>query len=109
MAGPEADHVHGGVCSSSRRRAALDGRVGTESGNTDRHRCIEPRAGKTGSPRQVFSRAQLLEHVWASRTDWQDEATVTEHVRRLRRKVEKDPDRPLWIVAVLGVGYRFEP
>ena len=61
------------------------------------------------SPRQVFSRAQLLEHVWASRTDWQDEATVTEHVRRVRRKVEKDPDRPRWIVTVRGVGYRFEP
>lgn len=61
------------------------------------------------SPRQVFSRAQLLEHVWASRTDWQDEATVTEHVRRIRKKVEKDPDRPCWIVTVRGVGYRFEP
>jgi two-component system phosphate regulon response regulator PhoB len=61
------------------------------------------------SPRQVFSRGQLLEHVWASRKDWQDEATVTEHVRRVRRKVEKDPDRPRWIVTVRGVGYRFEP
>jgi DNA-binding response OmpR family regulator len=61
------------------------------------------------SPRQVFSRAQLLEHVWDSRTEWQDEATVTEHVRRVRRKVERDADRPRWIVTVRGVGYRFEP
>ena len=61
------------------------------------------------SPRQVFSRGQLLEHVWESRKDWQDEATVTEHVRRVRRKVEKDPDRPRWIITVRGVGYRFEP
>ena len=30
------------------------------------------------SPRQVFNRGQLLEHVWASRSDWQDEATVTD-------------------------------
>ncbi len=29
------------------------------------------------SPRQVFSRGQLLQHVWASNSDWQDEATVT--------------------------------
>ena len=43
------------------------------------------------SPRQVFSRGQLLEHVWASRSDWQDEATVTEHVRRVRHKVETRP------------------
>jgi DNA-binding response OmpR family regulator len=61
------------------------------------------------SPRQVFSRSQLLEQVWASRREWQDEATVTEHVRRVRRKVEKDPERPRWIVTVRGVGYRFEP
>jgi DNA-binding response OmpR family regulator len=61
------------------------------------------------SPRQVFSRAQLLEHVWSSRSEWQDEATVTEHVRRVRHKVEKDPERPRWITTVRGVGYRFEP
>ncbi len=61
------------------------------------------------SPRQVFSRGQLLEHVWASRSDWQDEATVTEHVRRVRHKVEKDPEHPKWITTVRGVGYRYEP
>jgi DNA-binding response OmpR family regulator len=61
------------------------------------------------SPRQVFSRGQLLEHVWASRSDWQDEATVTEHVRRVRHKLERDPEHPRWITTVRGVGYRFEP
>jgi two-component system, OmpR family, phosphate regulon response regulator PhoB len=61
------------------------------------------------SPRQVFSRGQLLEHVWSSRSEWQDEATVTEHIRRVRRKVEADPERPRWISTVRGVGYRFEP
>jgi len=63
----------------------------------------------SASPRQVFSRAQLLENVWASRREWQDEATVTEHVRRVRRKLEDDPDKPRWIATVRGVGYRFEP
>ena len=61
------------------------------------------------SPRQVFSRQQLLEHVWSSSSEWQDEATVTEHVRRVRRKIEVDPDHPRWITTVRGVGYRFEP
>jgi len=61
------------------------------------------------SPRQVFSRGQLLEHVWSSRSEWQDEATVTEHVRRVRHKVERDPEKPRWITTVRGVGYRFEP
>jgi DNA-binding response OmpR family regulator len=61
------------------------------------------------SPRQVFSRDQLLQHVWSSSSDWQNEATVTEHIRRIRTKIEVDPDRPLWIKTVRGVGYRFEP
>jgi len=60
------------------------------------------------SPRQVFSRQQLLQNVWASSSEWQDEATVTEHIRRVRRKIEVDPDHPRWITTVRGVGYRFE-
>lgn len=61
------------------------------------------------SPRQVFSRAQLLESVWQSSPDWQDPATVTVHVRRIRNKIEADPEKPRWITTVWGVGYRFEP
>ena len=62
-----------------------------------------------GSPRQVFSREQLLRQVWGSSSEWQSDATITEHVRRLRRKIEDDPDQPRWITTVRGVGYRFEP
>ncbi|MGA7757435.1 MAG: response regulator transcription factor [Ilumatobacteraceae bacterium] len=61
------------------------------------------------SPRQVFSRAQLLESVWQSSPEWQDPATVTVHVRRIRNKIEADPETPRWITTVWGVGYRFEP
>jgi two-component system phosphate regulon response regulator PhoB len=61
------------------------------------------------SPRQVFTREELLRQVWSSSSEWQDPATVTEHVRRLRLKIEAEPDRPRWIVTVRGVGYRFDP
>ncbi|HZQ79799.1 MAG TPA: response regulator transcription factor [Acidimicrobiia bacterium] len=60
------------------------------------------------SPRQVFTREQLLQQVWESSSNWQSDATITEHVRRLRKKIEDDPDHPRWIVTVRGVGYRFE-
>ena len=60
------------------------------------------------SPRQVFSRAQLLESVWQSSPEWQDPATVTVHVRRIRNKIESNPEHPRWITTVWGVGYRFE-
>lgn len=62
-----------------------------------------------GSPRQVFSRAQLLDQVWSSSPDFQDPATVTVHVGRLRQKLEANPLRPRWLVTVRSVGYRFEP
>lgn len=61
------------------------------------------------APRQVFTRAQLLEHVWESSPDWQDPATVTVHIGHLRQKLEADPARPERLVTVRGVGYRFEP
>lgn len=60
-------------------------------------------------PREVFTRAQLLTRVWASDAGWQSDATVTEHVHRIRAKVEPDPSRPRWLRTVRGVGYRFEP
>lgn len=61
------------------------------------------------SPRTVFSRGDLLRDVWDSSAEYQDPATVTVHVRRLRQKIEHDPDAPRWITTVWGVGYRFEP
>jgi len=61
------------------------------------------------APRQVFSRAQLLHHVWDSSPDFQDPATITVHVRRLRTKIEANPEQARWITTVWGVGYRFEP
>ncbi|HEX9041997.1 MAG TPA: response regulator transcription factor [Trebonia sp.] len=61
-------------------------------------------------PRRVFTRAQLLQHVWGSAPGWQGEATVTEHVHRLRQKLGAcgDGGRPI-VQTVRGVGYRMEP
>ncbi len=60
-------------------------------------------------PRRVFSRAQLLAQVWQSSSSWQGEATVTEHVHRLRQKLEADPARPTLLRTVRGVGYQLDP
>lgn len=58
-------------------------------------------------PRQVFTRQQLLDHVWGYEF-YGDESTVTVHVRRLREKIENDPGKPTYIQTVWGVGYKFE-
>jgi DNA-binding response OmpR family regulator len=62
-----------------------------------------------GNPKKVLSREHLLREVWDSTAEWQDPATVTEHVRRVRQKVEPDPQHPRRILTIRGVGYRFEP
>jgi PAS domain S-box-containing protein len=60
-------------------------------------------------PGHAFSRADLLRSVWESGPDWQHESTVTEHIGRLRGKIEEDPRRPRMLTTVRGVGYRFDP
>jgi DNA-binding response OmpR family regulator len=59
-------------------------------------------------PRQVFSRAQLLDQIWGYEF-YGYESTVTVHIRRLREKVEADPGHPVLIHTVWGVGYKFDP
>jgi DNA-binding response OmpR family regulator len=61
------------------------------------------------SPRQVFSHGELLQQVWHSSAEWQDPATVTEYVRRVRAKIESDRNHPRWIRTVRTAGYAFNP
>jgi len=58
-------------------------------------------------PRTVFSREELLEHVWGTR--FQDPATVTEHIRRVRMKLEGRPPQRQLLTTLRGMGYRFDP
>ncbi len=58
-------------------------------------------------PNETFTREELLHHVWHSSRAWQNEATVTEHIYRLRNHIEPDPARPLRIRTERGHGYRF--
>ena len=59
-------------------------------------------------PKQVFTREQLLDRIWGGAA-YIDPGTVTVHVRRLREKIEDDPAKPMRLLTVWGVGYKFEP
>jgi two-component system, OmpR family, phosphate regulon response regulator PhoB len=59
-------------------------------------------------PRRAFRRSELLAAVWSSESGWQNDATVTEHVYRLRLKIEADPQHPKRLRTVRAVGYRWE-
>src|SRR5215472_13380766 len=62
----------------------------------------------SGSPRQVFSRQQLLDLVWEH--DYLgDSRLVDACVQRLRAKIETDTSEPRYIQTVRGFGYRFGP
>jgi len=55
---------------------------------------------------QALTRAQIIEEVWDFAPDLESERTVNVHIRRLREKIEPDPNRPSLILTVPGVGYR---
>jgi len=59
------------------------------------------------NPGKALAREYLLSKAWGGDFYGQTK-TLDVHIRRLRKKIEKDPDRPQRIVTVRGVGYRFE-
>ena len=56
-------------------------------------------------PGRVFSRRQIMEHLWQSPYIG-DERASDVHVSSLRRKIERDPSRPERILTVRGIGYK---
>jgi len=59
-------------------------------------------------PGRAFTRRQLLDRVWGL-DQVGDPRTVDVHVRWLRSKLELEPDRPIHLVTVRGIGYRLDP
>ncbi|MGH9343245.1 MAG: response regulator [Terriglobia bacterium] len=57
-------------------------------------------------PRHIFARESLLNEVWG-RDRFVTPRTVDVHIRRLREKIEAQPDRPRFLQTVRGSGYRF--
>jgi len=57
-------------------------------------------------PGQVLTRSQLLEGIWDIAGDFVSDNTLSVYVRRLREKIEDDPNAPMLIQTVRGLGYR---
>jgi DNA-binding response OmpR family regulator len=57
-------------------------------------------------PGRAFSRLELLERVFGF--DYEGlERTIDVHIMNLRKKIERDPAQPIYILTVYGVGYKF--
>jgi DNA-binding response OmpR family regulator len=60
----------------------------------------------TRHPGRVYTRDQLLDYVWGDET-FVEPRTVDVHISRLRLAIEKDKEKPQYILTVRGIGYKF--
>ncbi|NLD19229.1 MAG: response regulator transcription factor [Clostridiales bacterium] len=59
-------------------------------------------------PKKIFSAQNIYESVWDEPYFYNCNSTIMVHIRKLRVKIEKDPQNPRMITTVWGKGYRFE-
>ena len=59
-------------------------------------------------PKRVFSAQNLYESIWEEPYFYSSNSTVMVHIRKLRMKIEENPQEPVHIKTVWGKGYRFE-
>lgn len=57
---------------------------------------------------QILTREKLLEEIWDSAGDYVEDNTLTVYIKRLREKIEADPQKPNHIKTVRGLGYKLE-
>jgi two-component system response regulator RegX3 len=61
-----------------------------------------------GHPERVHTRSEIVARLWRS-SHTGDERACDTHIKNLRRKIERDPARPRYLVTVRGVGYMLRP
>jgi DNA-binding response OmpR family regulator len=57
-------------------------------------------------PGRIFTRTQLLDAVRGTEVDAFERA-IDAHVKNVRRKIERDPHKPRYVLTVYGIGYKF--
>lgn len=60
------------------------------------------------TPQKIFSTQNIYESVWNELYFYVSNGTVMVHIRKLRVKIEADPQNPRYLKTVWGKGYRFE-
>jgi DNA-binding response OmpR family regulator len=58
------------------------------------------------SPGQIFTKKQIYKNVWKEEYAY-DDNNIMVHIRRLRKKIEPNPDKPIYIITAWGMGYKF--
>lgn len=60
------------------------------------------------SPFRIFSVQNIYENVWDEPYSYSANSTIMVHIRKLRTKIEDDPQNPVYIKNIWGKGYRYE-
>ncbi|KNF09040.1 hypothetical protein CLPU_4c00860 [Gottschalkia purinilytica] len=58
------------------------------------------------NPGQIFTKKQIYQNVWQDEYAY-DDNNIMVHIRRLRKKIEPDPENPIYILTAWGMGYKF--
>lgn len=59
------------------------------------------------NPTRIFTADQIFELIWKTNSLEGDSRTVMVYISTLRKKLEKNPDGPKYIISIRGVGYKF--
>ena len=58
------------------------------------------------NPNQVFTRDKILADIWDVNEEYVKDNTLTVYIKRIREKIEDEPENPKIIVTVRGLGYK---
>ncbi len=60
------------------------------------------------NPNTILTRSVILDRLWDKSGSFVDDNTLSVYVRRLRSKIEKNPENPVFLLTVRGVGYKWK-
>ena len=57
---------------------------------------------------KIITREQILSYIWDNEENFVNDNTLTVYIKRIREKIETDPNKPEIIKTVRGLGYKIE-
>ena len=57
---------------------------------------------------KIITREQILSYIWDSEGNFVNDNTLTVYIKRIREKIENDPNKPEIIKTIRGLGYKIE-
>ena len=57
---------------------------------------------------KIITREQILSYIWDNEENFVNDNTLTVYIKRIREKIENDPNKPEIIKTVRGLGYKIE-